>query len=149
MSATMDAELEEVMANLGGRDRQEVLEYARALLNGDIGEDDVPAEPRMMHFVSSISHGDLRRMRDAVHGDGMAGVIVVRFVGFIPEHELQEMRAAAGKPAARDGEESGEEASDADADEEEAEWEPAEEGDEEAGEEDEAGVEEEAAPAAA
>jgi hypothetical protein len=143
MSATMDAELEEVLANLGARDQQEVLEYARALLNGDIGDDDVPAEPRMMHFVSSIPHADLRRMRDAVHGDGLAGVIVVRFVGFIPEHELQQMRASAGKPADKEKESEPEADADEDAA-EEAEWEPAEEGEED----DEAGVEEDAEQAA-
>jgi hypothetical protein len=110
MRATMDAELEEVLADLGPHEQQEVLDYARSLLDADEDDDGVP---RMVHMVGSISREDLRLMKEGLEEDGLTGLILVRFLGFVPDEELQRMRSSA--PGAS-GEESGE-ASEDDADE--------------------------------
>lgn len=110
MRATMDAELEEVLADLGPHEQQEVLDYARSLLEAD--EDDDGA-PRMVHMVGSISREDVRLMKEGLEEDGLTGVILVRFLGFVPDEELQRMRSSAPDAS---GDDSGD-ASEADADE--------------------------------
>jgi hypothetical protein len=61
MSARLDRELAEVLAKLEPREREQVLEYARALQD----HDDVPT-PSLLEFVGCISKEDARLMREAI-----------------------------------------------------------------------------------
>jgi len=99
MGATLDQELEELLAGLGPMEQKEVLEYARALRDGDAdgdGDDDDGrgGSPAMVHLIGSILKEDLRALRDAIEQEGVAGVILVRFVGPFPEEEMEQVRDA-------------------------------------------------------
>lgn len=61
MSAEVNRELAMVLANLGPRERKEVLEYARTLQHDDGGE-----PPSLLPLVGTISLEDLELMRQAI-----------------------------------------------------------------------------------
>jgi hypothetical protein len=61
MSAQVDRSLAEVVAKLGSREREQVLEYARSLQS----HDDLP-RPSLLEFVGTISKEDAQLMREAI-----------------------------------------------------------------------------------
>lgn len=61
MSVHLERELAEVMATLGSREREDVLEYARSLQE----HDDTPT-PSLLRFAGSISEEDAELMRKAI-----------------------------------------------------------------------------------
>jgi hypothetical protein len=74
MTATMDQQLEEVLAGLGEQQRREVLDFARSLRRE---EEDDEEEKAFMQMLECM-HAAVHRLRLVIEGDVPDHIVVIR-----------------------------------------------------------------------
>lgn len=112
MDATTSREMEQLFAGLDAREQRELLEYARALRDGEQEEDE-----EHVHLMGSISRKDLRTVRESLEAEGTIGVVVLRVLGAFSVSDDDEDGEVDAEDGDGDAEDQGAEAGDASGDE--------------------------------